>query len=48
VLALAESYEAGHWDEVLELAGPLGISSTDIPQLYLESVGWAREHTRHL
>jgi EAL and modified HD-GYP domain-containing signal transduction protein len=42
-LRVVEAYEAGRWEEVTRLASTLGVSPLDVPELYLESLGWARE-----
>lgn len=42
LLELAESYEAGEWDRVASLAASLGVSTVELPDIYLSALGWAR------
>ena len=42
-LELAEAYEAGEWETMSSVASTLGISPLEIPEIYIESVQWARE-----
>lgn len=42
-LELVRAYEAGRWDEVPRLAAAAGVSPLDVPDLYLQSLAWARE-----
>jgi EAL and modified HD-GYP domain-containing signal transduction protein len=46
VLGLVEAYEEGRWDRVDEYAATVGVSPTQLPPLYLDSLGWASEHRR--
>jgi EAL and modified HD-GYP domain-containing signal transduction protein len=42
-LQMAEAYEAGRWEEMSTLAASVAISPFDLPDIYLESLNWARE-----
>lgn len=42
-LELVRAYEAGRWDEVLYRSAAAGVSPLDVPDLYLQSLTWARE-----
>lgn len=42
-LQLAEAYEAAEWERMSRLAATVGISPFDLPDIYLESLNWARE-----
>lgn len=42
-LQLAEAYEAADWERMSALAAAVGISPFDLPEIYLESLNWARE-----
>jgi EAL and modified HD-GYP domain-containing signal transduction protein len=42
-LQMAEAYEAGRWEEMSALAASVAISPFDLPEIYLESLSWARE-----
>ena len=42
-LRLAEAYEAADWERMSALAATVGISPFDLPEIYLESLNWARE-----
>ncbi len=42
-LGVVEAYEAGRWDEVTRLSAALGVPAGEVPGLYLEALGWARE-----
>lgn len=42
-LRVAEAYEAGQWDEMTAEAAALGLSPLAMPEIYLESLAWARE-----
>jgi EAL and modified HD-GYP domain-containing signal transduction protein len=45
-LRTVEAYERGDWAEVARLSSVLGVSPEQIPELYLESLGWTRDQTR--
>lgn len=45
-LAVAEAYESGEWSQVASLAPNVGLTALEIPEIYLDSVGWAREQVR--
>ena len=47
-LQMAEAYEAGRWEEMSTLAASVAISPFDLPDIYLESLNWARERVRWL
>ena len=38
-----DTFADSRWEDVTRLAAPLGVSSQEVPELYLESLGWARE-----
>jgi EAL and modified HD-GYP domain-containing signal transduction protein len=42
VLEVVEAYEAGQWDRVALLAWDAGVSLPALPELYLQSLAWAR------
>ena len=42
-LQLAEAYEAAQWEKMSGLAASVAISPFDLPDIYLESLNWARE-----
>lgn len=42
-LRLVEAYEAGNWEAVTRLSTALGVSPLEVPELYLEALGWVRE-----
>ena len=42
-LRLAETYEAAEWEKMSGLAASVAISPFDLPEIYLESLNWARE-----
>jgi EAL and modified HD-GYP domain-containing signal transduction protein len=42
-LGVVEAYETGRWDEVGRLTTVLGVAPAEVPELYLEALGWARE-----
>jgi EAL and modified HD-GYP domain-containing signal transduction protein len=42
-LQLAEAYEAARWEEMSGLAASVSISPFDLPDIYLQSLNWARE-----
>lgn len=42
-LRLAEAYEGADWERMSTLAATVGISPFDLPEIYLESLNWARE-----
>jgi c-di-GMP phosphodiesterase len=42
-LQLVEAYERGQWDTVSQLSSRLGIAAREIPELYIQSLEWARE-----
>lgn len=42
-LRVCEAYEGGDWDQVASMAPDLGLSGLAIPDIYLDSVAWARE-----
>lgn len=42
-IQLAESYESADWERMTALAAAVGISPFDLPEIYLESLNWARE-----
>lgn len=42
-LELAEAYEEGKWERVVELAEETGVAPKKIPDLYLRAVQWASE-----
>jgi EAL and modified HD-GYP domain-containing signal transduction protein len=43
VLSLIEAYEQGSWDTVKAWATGIGVAQEALPQLYLDSLAWARE-----
>ena len=43
VLSLIEAYERGEWETVDVLSASLGISTADLPPLYLSALAWATE-----
>ncbi|HEX7239179.1 MAG TPA: EAL domain-containing protein [Longimicrobiaceae bacterium] len=47
-LEMVRAYEAGRWDEVARLAAAAGVSALDVPDLYVQSLTWARERMRAL
>ena len=42
-LRLAEAYETAEWEQMSGLAASVAISPFDLPDIYLESLNWARE-----
>jgi EAL and modified HD-GYP domain-containing signal transduction protein len=42
-LSLVESYERGEWDRVDAIATSLGVSTVDLPPLYLSALTWATQ-----
>jgi EAL and modified HD-GYP domain-containing signal transduction protein len=42
-LELVEAYESGDWDRVAESAPRVGLSTIDVPQVYLDAVRWTRQ-----
>ncbi|HEX6925062.1 MAG TPA: EAL domain-containing protein [Longimicrobiaceae bacterium] len=42
-LQLAESYEAAEWERMTALAASVAISPFELPDIYLESLNWARD-----
>lgn len=42
-LKLVEAYEAGEFEKVTQLAPRVGLSTVEIPAIYLRSADWARE-----
>jgi EAL and modified HD-GYP domain-containing signal transduction protein len=42
-LSLAEAYEQGSWEEVSSRATRMGVPVEDVPSLYVQSLGWARD-----
>ncbi|HET7274968.1 MAG TPA: EAL domain-containing protein [Longimicrobiaceae bacterium] len=42
-LELVEAYEEGQWDTLSERAEAVGLPAVEIPELYLQSLGWASE-----
>ena len=42
VLRLAESYEAGRWNDVFRESATLGLPAEKVPELYAKAVVWAR------
>jgi len=43
VLSLIEAYEAGSWDAVIGWANGIGVAPEALPQIYVDSLAWARE-----
>lgn len=43
VLSLVEAYEEGSWDAVMGWATGIGVATEALPQLYVDSLAWARE-----
>jgi EAL and modified HD-GYP domain-containing signal transduction protein len=43
VLSLIEAYEAGSWDAVMGWATGIGVAPEALPQIYVDSLAWARE-----
>lgn len=43
VLSLIEAYEEGSWDTVMGWAAGIGVGQEVLPQLYVDSLAWARE-----
>jgi EAL and modified HD-GYP domain-containing signal transduction protein len=43
VLALAEGYEEGDWPTVLVRVDEIGVDAAQIPELFREALGWAKE-----
>jgi len=46
VLSLIEAYEEGSWDAVMGWATGIGVAPEALPQLYVDSLAWAREQQR--
>ena len=46
VLSLIEAYEEGAWDAVMGWATGIGVAPEALPQLYVDSLAWAREQQR--
>lgn len=42
ILDISQHYEKGDWDAISVTAASLGIPELDVPDLYLQSVDWAR------
>ena len=42
IFDISQHYEKGDWDAISATAASLGISERDVPDLYLQSVSWAR------
>lgn len=42
-LALTEAYERADWERMADLCESIGVSADDLPQIYLQSLSWARE-----
>jgi EAL and modified HD-GYP domain-containing signal transduction protein len=42
-LQLVEAYERGQWDTVSQLSSKIGVAAREIPELYVQSLQWARE-----
>jgi c-di-GMP phosphodiesterase len=42
-LALVEAYEQGRWDEAGALAERMSVEPHRLPEIYIESLGWARD-----
>jgi EAL and modified HD-GYP domain-containing signal transduction protein len=41
-LRLVEAYEAGEWEATTSLAAGVGLSALDLPEIYLDALGWVR------
>jgi len=46
VLALVEAYETARWDEVAEHCAALRIDESELTDLYLDALPWARERSQ--
>ncbi|MEX0912155.1 MAG: EAL domain-containing protein, partial [Gemmatimonadota bacterium] len=42
-LRLVEAYEAGNWEEVMNVAPRIGLSPLTVPEIYLDAASWSRE-----
>jgi EAL and modified HD-GYP domain-containing signal transduction protein len=45
-LRLVEGYESGDWEAVTHISAALGVSPLEVPELYLEALGWAGERLK--
>lgn len=41
-LRIVEAYEGGDWEQVSKSATEVGLTGLEVPEIYLDSVGWAR------
>jgi c-di-GMP phosphodiesterase len=46
-LRLAQAYEGGEWEAVVERAPRLGLATAEVAEIYLSSLGWARAQLNH-
>ena len=46
-LKLVVSYEKGEWDKVTIMANTLGMKEEELPDYYMDALGWADNFTFH-
>ncbi len=42
-LTLSEAYERGDWERMVEQCEAIGIPASELPEIYVQSLSWARE-----